>query len=624
MSSVNVAIIFGSGSPIDILFPIIDSELRIQNSFMTEIVKVDPYSEYTGNPVIIKIILGASQEITIGDNAFKDFGTNITGELDLPKGVTAIGDYAFLNTEFNDILDLPAGLVTIGDGAFANVVFPTPGGAPVKWSGPNFKGGLIVPTSVTSIGQYAFAFSGFEDDLTVGGGTNLSIGLGAFLNTGFTGNLTLETGVETIGDSAFANISEDGKSVGVGPNFTGDLVIPSSVTSIGTAAFIYSGFTDGRLTINSTSLDIGAGAFSNTMFTGTLTLGTGVRTIGVGAFANVSEDGESVGVGPNFTGDLVIPNSVTSIGGGAFESSGFTGSLSIGNSITDINMSTFAGCNFTGSVTIPENVTIIGDTAITSNNISKIFLPSSIESLYTTSFEKINNVVIPCEMILNEGDSVSLTFANETTVTQTGNLPPGIVFSGNVLSGTVTSLSGIFTASFSASPTLTLTFLVGEQQVPCFLPISRIRMEDGTDKPVNQILAGDMVISAFSNTPVKVKHCGYTVVNFSDIEKTNLPYSIPGSYFSRDVPASTVYISGHHRIILNHATSGLIGVQTFKVVDDTNAITLEEQILKLSGSNAIRYYHIELEGGGNAVYSEGLAVETMDEGEWMKALFIEN
>ena len=52
------------------------------------------------------------------------------------------------------------------------------------------------------------------------------------------------------------------------------------------------------------------------MYTGTLTIGTGVITIISSAFQSCS----------GFTGSLVIPNSVTSIGDSAFSScSGFDG-----------------------------------------------------------------------------------------------------------------------------------------------------------------------------------------------------------------------------------------------------------------------------------------------------------
>ena len=224
------------------------------------------------------------------------------------------------------------------------------------------------------------------------------------------------------------------------------------------------------------------------------------------------------------------------------------------------------------------------------------------------------DTTIPCEMNLNKGNTLSLTFQNDSPVVRSGDLPPGIVFNEKVLSGSVTASTGIYTSQFTASPVLTLTFIVSE--IPCFLSVSRILMEDGTYTPIEKIKHGDMVVSAFSNTPVKVKRCGYTIVKFTDIEKTNLPYTIPKSYFSDDVPTGDVYVSGHHRIV-NKTDNSLLGVQTFKMVNSIHAVTEY-------GSDTIRYYHIELEGGVNAVYSEGLALETMNEYEWDKTMFIEN
>jgi hypothetical protein len=81
---------------------------------------------------------------------------------------------------------------------------------------------------VTSIGNRAFfECSGFTGSLTIGSGVK-SIGREAFnACSGLTGSLTIPNGVTSIGDGAFANCT----------GFTGSLTIPNSVTSIGEYAF---------------------------------------------------------------------------------------------------------------------------------------------------------------------------------------------------------------------------------------------------------------------------------------------------------------------------------------------------------------------------------------------------
>ena len=83
----------------------------------------------------------------------------------------------------------------------------------------------------------------------------------------------------------------------------------------------------------------------------TLKLNEGITAIGDGAFYNCR----------NFTGDLIIPDSVISIGKAAFEECwGFT-YLKIGKNVTTICPQAFNTCkNITGNLTIPDSVTTIG------------------------------------------------------------------------------------------------------------------------------------------------------------------------------------------------------------------------------------------------------------------------
>ena len=58
--------------------------------------------------------------------------------------------------------------------------------------------------------------------------------------------------------------------------------------------------------------------------------------------------------------NTIIPNSVTSIGGGAFYGCSGLTSITIPNSVTSIGNSAFEGCSGLTSITIPESVTSIG------------------------------------------------------------------------------------------------------------------------------------------------------------------------------------------------------------------------------------------------------------------------
>jgi len=161
------------------------------------------------------------------------------------------------------------------------------------------------------------------------------------------------------------------------------------------------------------------------------------------------------------------------------------------------------------------------------------------------------------------------------------------------------------------------------QQPPCFLSSSRVLTSDGEYKRVGMLSSNDYLISAFTNKPVKVKRCGYTVVNFSSLEKTNVLYKIPASHFSNDVPINDTYLSGHHRIVVIASEDDFTGVQAYKILEEKCKLS-EKEVFEVISEPEIRYYHIEVDGGQNAIYLDGIAVETLAEGDWEKHNFILN
>ncbi|MDE6795039.1 MAG: Ig-like domain-containing protein, partial [Muribaculaceae bacterium] len=99
-----------------------------------------------------------------------------------------------------------------------------------------------------------------------------------------------------------------------------------------------------------------------------------------------------------FTGDLKIPNSVTSIAEQAFYGcSGFTGELRIPDAVTSIGNNAFDGCSgLTGDLRIPDAVTSIGNWAFYDciGFIGKLIIGKSVEEIgyytfYNTNFESV-------------------------------------------------------------------------------------------------------------------------------------------------------------------------------------------------------------------------------------------
>ena len=301
---------------------------------------------------------------SISDGAFYHCSglTSIT----IPNSVTSIGSSAFRSCYGLTSVTIGNSVTSIGSYAFDNcsslkkVIVKDI----AAWCGIEFYGSnsnplfyakhiysdedteitnLIIPNSVTSIGNSAFSYCSGLTSITIPNSVT-SIGNGAFSGCSGLTSITIPNSVTSIGDGAFTYCSgltsvsvENGNTVYdsrdncnaiietatntllYGCNIT---IIPNNVTSIGNTAFYNcSGLTS-------------------------ITIPNSVTSIGYEAFYKCS----------GLT-SITIPNSVTSIGSYAFfNCSGLT-SVTIGNSVTSIGGSAFENCSGLTSVTIPNNVT---------------------------------------------------------------------------------------------------------------------------------------------------------------------------------------------------------------------------------------------------------------------------
>ena len=379
-NNVSYECVFGSwyGSPLETLNIGENVQVIPINAFAVE-------NAFSGDLVIPNSVT------MIGSAAF--YNTGFNGTLTMSNAVTGIGAYAFCNAQFTGALTIPSTITYIGENAFNNNRFTI-----LNYNIANYEeeissydnpfrglnnlttlnigdnvvvipnnifgqmtaltGELIIPNSVTYIGNSAFAGDGFNGSLVIPNSVTY-IGESAFQYTGFDGTLTLGNSVTTIGAYAFAGVS-----------FTGDLEIPNSVLTISDGAFATDSYYgsnsfDGNLTIGNSVTMIGEGAFASTNFTGDLVIPNSVITIGDNAFSYCQ----------GFTGSLTIGNAVTTIGASAFNSCyGFSGSLIMGSSVETIGSNAFYGCGgFKGEITLPATITYIGDAAFRScDEITKI------------------------------------------------------------------------------------------------------------------------------------------------------------------------------------------------------------------------------------------------------------
>ena len=313
-------------------------------------------------------------------------------EVTIPDSVTEIGILAFANCESLTSVTIPDSVTSIGWGAFdscsglTNVTIPDSvtsigSSAFSRCSGLT---SVAIPDSVTSIGYLAFSSCSGLTSVTIPNSVT-SIGQSAFSSCNNLTSVTIPNSVTNIGKSAFYRCS----------GFTG-ITIPDSVTSIGDGAFYScSGLTS--VTIPDSVTSIGSDAFSRCSGLTSVTMKGDAPSVGDWAFDYIGEgavvhlprglsgydvdaDGKWQGMtvewyGPEFTIDangvltkvnlhgateVVIPNSVTSIGGGAFSRCSGLTSITIPNSVTSIGDCAFSGCSGLTSITIPDSVTSIG------------------------------------------------------------------------------------------------------------------------------------------------------------------------------------------------------------------------------------------------------------------------
>ena len=345
---------------------------------------------YTGCTDDAGIALPESVE-TIGQYAFSD--TGVTGTLELPKNLTAIGYSAFSGcTKLTGSLTIPTGIKKIEKNTFYKCGFTgtltipegvTAIGESAFEGCSSLTGPLTIPKGVTTIGESAFkGCSSLTGDLKIPD-TVIEVGRYAFVNcSGFQGGLSLSKGLKKICTGTFLGCS----------GLTGSLTIPDTVTEVGGSAFEgCSGF-DGTIYISKNLKKIEDATFKDcSKLTGDLTIPDGVTTIAMQSFYNCS----------NLTGELDIPDSVKVIGGGysdlyfptqywkgAFEGcEGFT-ALKLSNSLTCIPEYAFDGCSgLKGTLTIPASVTEIGYCAFRGcKGLTGITIPDRVEKIGKSAF----------------------------------------------------------------------------------------------------------------------------------------------------------------------------------------------------------------------------------------------
>ena len=321
---------------------------------------------------------------SIGSEAFS--GCSGLTSVTIPNSVSSIGFRAFQNCSGLTSITIGNSVTSIGSEAFSGcsglkkvivkdiaawcgIKFNDYDSNPLSYAKHLYSDedteitSLIIPNSVSSIGDYAFRDCSSLTSVTIPNSVT-SIRNYAFQNCSGLISITIGSGVTSIGNHAFQYCS-----------VLTSVTIPHSVTSIGFRAFCgCSGLTS--ITIPNSVTSIGDEAFSRCSGLTSITIPNSVTSIGSSAFSSCS----------GLT-SVTIPNSVTSIGNSAFSSCSGLTSVTIPNSVTSIRGDAFWNCSGLTSVTIPNSVTSIGERAFYNcSGLTSVTIGSGINSIGQTAF----------------------------------------------------------------------------------------------------------------------------------------------------------------------------------------------------------------------------------------------
>jgi hypothetical protein len=289
---------------------------------------------------------------SIADSAF--YGTSLTSVM-IPNSVTNIGEYAFYNCP--SLTSITVDTNNPSYSSVAGVLFNQNQTVLIAYP-EGLKGSYAIPSSVISIGGYAFYNCTNLTNVTISNSVT-TIGDWAFTGCSLT-SVTIGNGVTNIGSYAFDNCTS-----------LTNVTIPGNVTEIGSAAF--SGCPVISLTIPNSVRSIDIWAFGGCSRLTSLMLSDGITNIGSFAFDNCTS-----------LTNVAIPGSVRSVGSYAFYGCSNLATLIISNGVASLGDYGFFGCGSLTNVFIPASMTNIGVAAFTSCTGLTGFAIDALNPAYST------------------------------------------------------------------------------------------------------------------------------------------------------------------------------------------------------------------------------------------------
>jgi hypothetical protein len=332
----------------------------------------------------------------------------LSGDITLPEGLTSIGDSAFYYCSGLTAITLPESLTSIGDSAFQSCSKLTT---------------VSIPASVTSIGRAPFRYSSALTAIEVDDNNTYYTSEDGLLYDkakttliqyprGLSGGLTLPQSLTSIGDYAFQSCSK-----------LTAITLPESLTSIGDSAFYgCSGLT--AITLPESLTSIGDLAFNNCSKLTAISIPAGVTSIGDRAFLSCRAL-TAITVDENNAHYLSRDGVLYDKEGTTLIQcpGGFIGTFDVPEGVITIVDNAFNGCwdystskGLTG-ITLPQSLKYIGDSAFQSCfglERFNLIIPANVEYIGHggLGYIKYSSVTFysPTTIINNEANSMQLDF----------------------------------------------------------------------------------------------------------------------------------------------------------------------------------------------------------------------
>ena len=510
---------------------------------------------------------GSLKSVDMSQSNIVDFGSSAFAECSLlsnvvlPSTLTSIVQYCFRGCSSLASITIPDTVDVIGNYAFQEC---------------SSLASIVLPNAVSSIGNYSFSECSLLQTVTAGSSL-VSIGNYAFNQCALLSSISINSNLESIGSYAFCGCLS-----------LASLTIPASVNSIGTEAF------SNCPVLQTITVDINNENYSDEN----------------GVLYNKNKT-TLIRVPSAFSGDFVIPNTVTSISSGAFDGCSSITSIVIPNTVSSIAKGALSDCSSLKEIVLPY----VGGSASSNQYLGYIFGASSYSAnsnYVPTSLRKVTvdgcssiaaNAFYGCSKLTSITISNTVTSIGSAALSGCSSLEsvtlPFVGSSATATSASSTTLFGyIFgTTQYSGSTSITQYYSSSSSKT-YYIPTSLTKVT---------VNGGRILYGAFSYLKIQELKLGSGIISIglrmayycqslvridmSEVTVTDLPKDS----FSEDSLLSDVVLSPYLKTIGDYAFNRCvsltsidlpdsvvsIGTKTFQCAELTS-ITLPDSVTELN------------------------------------------